>query len=134
MRYVSVVNTTTGETLAQYAAVAETIMTRFFGLQGKRRLPKGTGLVLMPTSSIHMFFMRFRIDAVFVATDGRVVHVGERLRPWTIGPIAPGALYCAELPAGTAANTKVGHHIELRAMVTPQQIQPKPRQVVSAHE
>lgn len=121
MRYVSVVNTTTGQTLAQYAAVAETIITRFFGLQGKRRLPSGTGLVLIPTSSIHMFFMRIRIDAVFVAADGRVLRVGERLRPWTIGPIAPGALYCVELPAGAAANTKVGHHIELRGVEAPGQ-------------
>lgn len=125
MRYVSVVNTTTGQTLAQYAAVAETIISRFFGLQGKRRLPLGTGLVLIPTSSIHMFFMRIRIDAIFVATDGRVVHVGERLRPWTIGPIVPGALYCVELPAGTAANTKVGHQIELRGVEVPRETRTK---------
>lgn len=125
MRYVSVVNTTTGETLAQYAAVAETVITRFFGLQGKRRLPTGAGLVLIPTSSIHMFFMRIRIDAVFVAADGRVLHVGERLRPWTIGPIAPGALYCVELPAGVAASTKVGHQIELRGVDAPRQFQAK---------
>ncbi|MGZ3598605.1 MAG: DUF192 domain-containing protein [Ktedonobacterales bacterium] len=125
MRYVSVVDTTTGETLAQYAAVAETVITRFFGLQGKRRLPPGTGLVLIPTSSIHMFFMRIRIDAIFVAADGRVLHVGERLRPWTIGPIVPGALYCVELPAGAAANTKVGHQIELRGVLAPGQSQAK---------
>lgn len=125
MRYVSVVDTTTGQTLAQYAAVAETIITRFFGLQGKRHLPPGTGLVLIPTSSIHMFFMRMRIDAVFVAADGRVLHVGERLRPWTIGPIALGALYCVELPAGAAANTKVGHQIELRGVQAPEQSQTK---------
>lgn len=114
MRYVSVVDTTTGETLAQYAAVAETVITRFFGLQGKRRLPPGTGLVLIPTSSIHMFFMRFAIDAVFINEAQRVTRVGRRLRPWSIGPFAPGALYCVELPAGRAASTQPGHQIALR--------------------
>ena len=39
MRYVSVVNVSTGEILAERAQVAETIVSRFIGLQGKRALP-----------------------------------------------------------------------------------------------
>jgi uncharacterized protein len=116
MRYVTIVNTTTGAVLAERAAIAETVVSRFLGLQGRRGLPLGTGLVLLPTSSIHMFFMRMRIDAVFVAHDGHVMRVGSRLRPWTIGPIVPGALYCAELPEGAADGTRPGHMIELRAI------------------
>ncbi|HEV2458449.1 MAG TPA: DUF192 domain-containing protein [Ktedonobacterales bacterium] len=115
MRYVTVVNATTGAVLATRAGIAETVLTRFLGLQGRRELPPGTGLVLIPTSSIHMFFMRMRIDAVFADEQGRVVRVGRRLRPWTVGPIAPGALYCVELPAGTASETQPGHVIELHA-------------------
>jgi uncharacterized membrane protein (UPF0127 family) len=116
MRQVTVVNVTTGETLATHAAVAETLWTRFLGLQGRRTLPPGAGLVLLPTSSIHMFFMFLRIDAVFVAKNGVVVRIGRRLRPWTLGPIAPGALYCVELPAGAADRTHEGHAIELRTL------------------
>jgi uncharacterized membrane protein (UPF0127 family) len=116
MRYVAVVNVTTGRVLAERAAVAETLWTRFIGLQGKRSLPMGSGLVLLPTSSIHMLFMFLRIDAVFVASDGRVVRVGRRLRPWTLGPIARGALYCVELPEGTAEGTAEGHRIELHEL------------------
>jgi uncharacterized protein len=115
MRYVSVVNITTGETLAEKAMVAETPLTRFIGLQGKRQIPKKSGLVLMPNNSIHTFFMRIRIDAVFVSQDGKVVKVGRQLRPWRVGPIALGALYCVELPAGAAASTATGQTIELRA-------------------
>lgn len=116
MRYVAVVNTTTGQTLAIRAGVAETFVARFLGLQGQRTLPTGTGLVLLPNNSIHMLFMRMRLDVVFVREDGVVVRVASRLRPWTIGPIVPEALYCIELPAGTAATTQPGHHIELRAL------------------
>jgi uncharacterized membrane protein (UPF0127 family) len=117
MRYVSVVNVSTGETLAERAQVAETLISRFIGLQGKRALPAKGGLILLPNNSIHTLFMRIPIDAVFVSEAGSVVKVGRRLRPWRIGPVAPRALYCIELPAGTAAATNVGHVIQLQAPV-----------------
>ena len=113
MRTVRVVNKSTGQVLAEHAVVADNPWTRFRGLQGQRTLPKGSGLVLLPCESIHMFFMRFPIDAVFATRDGTVVRVGRRLRPWTIGPIVPRALYCVELPAGTAKGTAEGHTIQL---------------------
>ena len=113
-RVVQVVNTTTGETLAQQAIVADTLWARLIGLQGRRALRPGEGLVLIPNNSIHMFFMRFPIDALFVDKAGRVTRIGRACRPWTIGPIAPGALYCVELPAGAAQGAQRGHQIELR--------------------
>lgn len=116
MRYVQVVNTTTGETLAERAELAETFITRFLGLQGRKALPEGAGLVLAPTSSIHMFFMRFAIDAVFIDEALRVTRIGRRLRPWSIGPFSPGAVYCIELPAGRADATHPGHVIALRPL------------------
>lgn len=116
MRYVSVVNMSTGETLASRAAVADTLAARFRGLQFRRHLAPGEGLVLMPESSIHMFFMFMSIDAVFVDSLNTVVRVGRGLRPWTIGPIVPGALYCVELPAGAAVGTELGHRVELRML------------------
>lgn len=113
MRYVSVTNATTGAMLASHAAVAQSFVARFLGLQFRRSLPPGAGLVLLPSSSIHMFFMFMRIDAIFVSPENVVVRVARRLRPWTIGPIVPNALYCIELPAGTAGDTEPGHAIEL---------------------
>jgi hypothetical protein len=115
MRYVSVVNTSTGEVLAERAAVAETFLARFLGLQWRRSLPQGTGLVLLPNNSVHMFFMFMRLDVVFVGADGIVQRVGRRLRPWSVGPIVPTALYCVELPPGAASLTQPGHAIDLRA-------------------
>lgn len=116
MRYVRVVNRTTGRVLAERAGVAEHAWSRFIGLQGSPGLPQGGGLVLLPNNSIHMFFMRFPIDAIFVSEGGNVVRVGRQLRPWTIGPIAPGALYCVELPSGVADGTAEGHSIELERL------------------
>ena len=117
MRYVTVTNATTGATLASHAAVAESFFARFLGLQFRRTLPQGAGLVLLPTSSIHMFFMFMRIDALFVSPENVVVRVARRLRPWTVGPIVPNALYCIELPPGTTQGTEPGHAIALAQMM-----------------
>ena len=114
MRYVTIVNQTTGQELARRAAVADSMWTRFLGLQGQPRLPQGAGLVLLPCASIHMLFMRFPIDAVFATREGRVVRIGRGLRPWISACFAPGALYCVELPVGAAAATETGHMIAMR--------------------
>jgi uncharacterized membrane protein (UPF0127 family) len=114
MQYVQVINRTTGQVLAERAAVADGFLSRLLGLQGRRNLPVGAGLVLLPCASIHMLFMFIPIDAVFATREGRVVRVGRRLRPWVSAMVAPQALYCVELPAGAAEHTAVDHVIELQ--------------------
>ena len=42
----------------------------------------GEGLLIRPSFSIHTFFMRFPIDAVFLDRSGSVVDVVGRLKPW----------------------------------------------------
>ena len=116
MRSVRVINRTTGQVLAERAPVAEDVWARFRGLQLRAALPRGEGLVILPCASIHMFFMRFPIDAVFVTREGQVVRVGHRCQPWTVGPFAPRALYCVELPVGAAAETSEGHTIQLERL------------------
>ena len=61
--------TSTGTTVAGAVAMAETPWQRFVGLMGRRELAADTGLCLRPCSSIHMFFMRIAVDAVFVDRD-----------------------------------------------------------------
>ncbi len=114
-------NATRDRVVAESLEVAESFGGRFMGLMGRADLPAGTGLWLRPASSIHMLFMRFPIDAVFLAKPAlgggrRVVAVRRALRPWT-GVVwwARGADGCLELPAGTAAasGTAVGDVIRL---------------------
>jgi uncharacterized membrane protein (UPF0127 family) len=52
--------------------------------------------------SVHMFFMRFPIDVVFLDRDRTVVGVRHGLRPWRVAG-ARRAVAALELPAGTAA-------------------------------
>jgi hypothetical protein len=114
-------NHTRNTVLGTSLEVASSFAGRFVGLMGRRELEPGGGLWLTPGSSIHMLFMRFPIDAVFLgrpdAEGGRrVVAVRAALRPW-IGVVwwARGADGCLELPAGTAAasGTVVGDVVSL---------------------
>jgi uncharacterized protein len=71
------------------------------GLLGRRDLPSGEGILLRPASSVHMAFMRFPIDAVFLDRELRVVKVASDLRPWrAAGSRAAKAVL--EIPAGEA--------------------------------
>ena len=114
-------NLTRSTELAGRVELANSFGARFMGLMGRRSLAPASGLWLTGTSNIHMFFMRFPIDAVFLgrqAADGtrRVVAVHANLRPWTgIVWYARGADGCLELPAGTveATGTRPGDVVML---------------------
>ena len=91
------------------------------GLMGRRSLPTGHALWLPGDNGIHMFFMRFPIDAVFVgrpAADGsrKVLAAKRDLRPWTgIVPLVRGASGVLELPVGAidASGTVAGDVVRI---------------------
>ena len=68
--------------VCERCAVADRPFSRLRGLIGRRGLVPGEGLLLKPTPSIHTWFMRFPIDAVFLDADLRVLGVSPELRPW----------------------------------------------------
>ena len=76
------------------------------GLLGRRELPSGEGILLKPASSVHMAFMRFAIDAVFLDRDLRVVKIAADLRPWRLAG-ARGAKSVLEIAAGEAARRRL---------------------------
>jgi uncharacterized protein len=102
--------------VAAHIAVASSLRDRIVGLLGTPELKPGQGLWIKRSPSIHMFFMKYPIDAVFVGDDGRVTKIVANLKPWRVVWWARGARDCLELPAGAAAEsgTKVGD--ELRVM------------------
>ena len=88
--------------------------TRNKGLLGRHSLEQGSAMILAPCSSVHTLFMRFPIDIIFVARDGRVVKMCERCRPWRLA-LGPGAFAVVELPAGALeqSGTRVGDRLEI---------------------
>jgi uncharacterized protein len=94
-------NQTKNKHLATELAVATNFMARTKGLLGKRGLPVGQGLWIHACPSIHTFFMKFPIDAVFVDEKLIVRSVHFNVRPWRIAIGAMGSSSVFELPAGT---------------------------------
>ena len=71
-----------GTVVCERCLVADSAWTRMRGLLGRSELPEDEGILIKPCSSIHMFFMRFAIDAVFLDRDLQVLKVVPHLRPW----------------------------------------------------
>jgi uncharacterized membrane protein (UPF0127 family) len=101
-----------GRVICERCVVAGTFWTRFRGLMGRASLPPGEGLLIRPTGEIHMFFMRFAIDAVFCDRDLRVVKVVRHLKPWRVAG-ARGAKLVVELPADSAGDLERGDELSL---------------------
>ena len=90
-----------GSVVAEPLEIAGNVFTQGLGLMGRARLPENGGLLIPHCSGIHMMFMRFPIDAVFVDKKGVVVRTYRRLLPWiSMVPLVWGADKVAELPAG----------------------------------
>lgn len=107
MKPVYRLETDTGVAVVAHVEVADGVMSRFLGLMFRAELPAGHGLALRPCNSIHMFFMRFPLDVLFVDGDGRVLRVLDTIRPWRASTLVRGARAAIELPAGTASRTGV---------------------------
>lgn len=98
-------NPRTGAVLARRVERARTPWARLKGLLGRNALREGDALCIEPCSSIHTFFMKFPIDALFLRRDGVVVRAVASMRPFRATRFYPSAAMVVELPAGTLART-----------------------------
>ena len=106
----------TGRVLADRVERPRTIVGRGLGLMFRRELPPGAAMWIDPCDGIHMFWMRFPIDALFLDRERRVVSVHRRLGRWRVVPFVRRARSVVELPAGTLDGLDLprGHQLEFR--------------------
>ena len=95
-----------GSPVCERCLLAETPLTRLKGLLGRKGLEQGEGLLLRPAASIHTFFMRFPIDAVWVDRDLNVLKVSPDLGPWRTAA-CKGAKGVVEMAAGEAGRVGI---------------------------
>lgn len=62
--------------------VANTFLSRLRGLLFRRPMSISEGLLIVPCSSIHTFFMRYDVDVVFLDRSCRIRKIIPRLKPW----------------------------------------------------
>jgi len=100
-----ITNETRQTLLADGAARASNFLSRGKGLMFASSLPQGGGLVIEPCNSIHMFFMRFPLDVLFLDAQKQVVFMYRGIKPWRVGRLVRGAKMAIELPAGIIDET-----------------------------
>ncbi|HEX5450757.1 MAG TPA: DUF192 domain-containing protein [Candidatus Limnocylindrales bacterium] len=116
---IAVRNLTRATSLGERITIAATFWGRFLGLMGRPVLGEDEGLWLAGVNNIHMLFMRFPIDCVFVApeaADGTMTVLALRrsLPPWRgVVWYVRGAAGVFELPVGSieSSATEVGDRI-----------------------
>ena len=110
-----VLNISKNSIIGENLSLADTFLSRTLGLIPRNSLANGEGLIIDPCNSIHMFFMRFPIDVLFIDKKNVVVYSIENIKPWTISRVVWNAKYVVELPVGTIerTGTKVGDKIEM---------------------
>jgi len=99
------VNITKGVALASELEVAKSLGARTKGLLGRTGLRPEQGMLIDPCSSIHMWFMRFPIDVIFLDGKNRVVGLRRNIKPWGMAWSWRG-VKTLELPIGTIAATR----------------------------
>lgn len=103
---------TTGDLIADRATLAESFMAKFRGWMLRGQPSPGEALIIRPCTSIHMMFMRFRIDAAFFDRELRVTRVHSGLRTWVgLAFGGKGAYGVVELPNGAAATVHPGDQL-----------------------
>jgi uncharacterized membrane protein (UPF0127 family) len=100
------VRTGDGTIVCERCEVPTSSFARARGLLGRSVLEPGGGMLIDAAPSVHMFFMRFPIDVVFLDRDRKVVGVRHGLRPWQVAA-ARRAVAALELPAGAAAEAGI---------------------------
>lgn len=120
--FLRAINRTRGTVVCDHLEDAGGLAGQSRGLLGRDRLEPGHGMLfdngrLTPFMWMHMFFMKFAIDIVFLGRDGRVLRISRKLRPWRVSAIVFGARRALELEAGAAAAsaTQIGDIIAIES-------------------
>jgi hypothetical protein len=102
-----VTNTTRGTIVGDNIELADTSMTRMFGLLGRRGLDAGGGLWIKPSSGVHTFFMAFKIDVVGLDRDLKVIKLWRCIPPFRVTSVSLKLRSVLELPCGTISQSQM---------------------------
>ncbi|MGE0758186.1 MAG: DUF192 domain-containing protein [Pirellulaceae bacterium] len=113
------VQSSSGQVVVPRLALAVTFWQRLRGLQFRRRLSSGSGLLLAPCRSIHTHWMFFAIDVAMLDSNGQVLALHRAVSPWSIlyGP-AGTHIVVEALAGGLAGCLAVGDGVCLQRTPT----------------
>ncbi len=108
-----IINSTKKTSIADQAVLANSFASRMVGLLRHKSLSNGQGLIISKCNSIHMFFMRFAIDVIFLDKSNQVVGLVENILPNRLSRIYWKATQAIEVPVGVvkSSQTTLGDEI-----------------------
>ena len=101
-----ILNTTQNKIIVDKVVVADSFLSRMIGLLNHKTLPSTEALLITHCQSIHMFFMRFPIDAIFVGKNNKVVGLVYNIKPFQLSPIFFKASFVIEVAVGVISKSK----------------------------
>lgn len=112
-----VTDTTRGTTIGDNIELANTSLSRMFGLLGRKGLDAGGGLWIKPSSGVHTFFMGFSIDVIGLDRDLKVMKLWHALPPFRVTSVSARMRSVIELPAGAirAADVQLGDTLSIES-------------------
>jgi uncharacterized membrane protein (UPF0127 family) len=104
------INLTRGTVLCQCVEEAAGALARGKGLMGRSGLGDGCGMLIgggpfIPVMWMHMFFMRFAIDIVFLDRADKIIRIKPGVKPWRLTAPVFGARQALEIATGAAARS-----------------------------
>lgn len=110
------INKTTNEVISENLMTADSFLKRLKGLMFTKELPEQDALHIIPCNEIHMFFMNYSIDVLYLDREKKIVHMDEGMQPGKIGKKVKNAVSVVELPNGwiKTKSIKIGQTVELK--------------------
>lgn len=101
--------------LSHNIQVADSYLLRLRGLLFSAPLPTGNGLLLTRCNSIHMFFMTYAIDVIFLDKNMAITSLVTHIKPWRIASCKQ-AKHTLELGVGSIElwNLKIGERLMIQ--------------------
>ena len=100
-----VLNSTRNVCLGDRIQIADTTLSRFIGLLGRRNLMPSEGLLIEPSNGVHTVGMRFPIDVLLLSRERVVLARYDSMPPFRVTRLNWKAASALELPAGLCART-----------------------------
>jgi len=95
------------ELLFDSIKTADNFFIRAFGLIFRKEPKPGEGLLFYKCNSIQTFWMRFKIDVIFLDKNNKISALFSELAPFRVTPFIKGADKALELRKSSIKNTEL---------------------------
>lgn len=110
-------NLTKNRVAVENLTIAKNYLQRTRGLLGRKSIDENEGLLIINCNWIHMFFMKFPIDAVFLKANKtiyKVVKILDNIKPWRLSSPIFRADSVLEIKSSTVKNIiSVGDELKI---------------------